>query len=186
MLEELKSKFSNGVQSALESYENDLAKIRTGRANPSLLDGITIEQYGQRQPLQHIARILASDARSLTITPYDPSTIAAINNAIREDLQLGLNPSDDGKVIRIPMPEMTTERRQQFVKQVSGRAEEAKVSLRNTRHDVLDHAKQKQKDSEISQDDSKRFETEISKSLEDANNKIDELAKAKEQEILTV
>lgn len=186
MIKDLESELKIKFGAAISHYEDELKKTRTGRANPAMLEGVMVEVYGQRTPLPHIARILATDAKLLTITPYDTSNIEAISKAIREDSSLGVNPADDGKVIRVPVPEMTTQRRQEIVKQVFAESENAKISLRNARHDVLETAKSFQKEGDISEDDYRRFEQTVKDEIDSANSKLEEMAKAKEKEIMTI
>jgi ribosome recycling factor len=186
MIPTLISQLQGKITKATTHLEEELKKIRGGRAHPGVLEGVQVETYGQRTPLTHIARILASDARTLTVTPYDTSTLSTIAKAIREDQSLGLNPMDDGKVIRVSMPEMTTERRQQIMKLVSTKAEECRITLRTIRHDLLEDAKAGQKNGEITEDELKRFEQDVTKALEIAQQSINEQVKVKEQEVMTV
>lgn len=174
------------MQKALDHFESELKKIRTGRANPQMLEGITVEAYGQQMPLQHVANINAVDAQLLQITPYDPNTLDDISAAIRNDNSLGLNPSDDGKVIRVPIPPLTTERREKIVKQVGEKAEECRISLRNARHEVINTAKEKQKANDINEDEYHRAEKQATEMIEDFQKRIDERVKAKEEELMTV
>jgi ribosome recycling factor len=186
MLPTLSAQLRDKLDKALAHLGDELKKIRSGRAHPGILGGLMIETYGQKAPLMHSARILASDARTLTITPYDASTLPAIAKAIREDQALGLNPMDDGKVIRVTMPEMNTERREQIMKLVSTKAEECRITLRAIRHDLLEDAKAGQKSGEITEDELKRFDQDVAKALEGAQQSINEQVKAKEQEVMTV
>jgi len=174
------------MKETVEHFSGELGKIRTGRANPQMLAGLTVEVYGQQTLLEHAATINAVDAQLLQITPYDPSNLEAVSVAIRDNQSLGLNPSDDGKVVRVPIPSLTTERRQQIVKQVGEKAEQAKISLRNARHGALDAAKSAKKDGDISEDDFHRFEKQIDQSMNDYQTQLEEHAEAKEQEIMTV
>jgi ribosome recycling factor len=186
MLPTLSTQLRDKLAKALAYLSEELKKIRGGRAHPGILDGLLVENYGQKTPLMHVARVLASDARTLTITPYDSSTLPAITKAIREDQALGLNPMDDGKVVRITMPEMTTERREQILKLVSTKAEECRIAIRATRHDLLEDAKAGQKSGEITEDEFKRFDQEVTKAMDGAQKSIDEQVKAKETEVMTV
>lgn len=183
---ELQSSLKSKINLALSHLSEELKKLRSGRANPAMLDAVMVEVYGQKQPIAHVARVMASDARSLVVTPYDPSQLAVIAAAIREDQSLGINPVDDGRVIRLNLPEMTSERREQIVKQAHIKAEECRVSLRNARHEILDQAKQAQKSSEMSEDDYKRFEQIVTKELDAAQTQIENQIKAKEEELRTV
>ena len=174
------------MDSSLEHYATELKKIRTGRASASVLEGVNVEVYGQPMLLPHIANINALDAQTLQITPFDPNNLAAISTAIRENQSLGLNPSDDGHVVRVPIPPMTEERRIEVVKNVGEKAEEAKISLRNVRHELLKSAKAQEKDKEISNDDYRNIEKKVTEYIEDYQKRIDELAKVKEDEVMTI
>lgn len=181
-IEEAKQKLTQAV----EHFESELKKLRTGRASVSMLENVQVEVYGQAMPLQHTATVTVLDAQMLQIAPYDPSNLDGISASIREDQALGLNPSDDGKVIRVPIPPMTEERRQEVVKQLRDKVEQANISMRNVRHEVLNAAKEQLKDKEISEEDSKRVEKQVTDLMAETKAKIDEIAKAKETDILTV
>lgn len=174
------------MQEALAHFEEELKKIRTGRANASMVDGVFVEAYGTMMPLNQVASIQATDATLIVITPFDPTTLNAISEAIRSNHSLGLNPADDGKVVRVPIPPLTEERRKEFAKLIGEKAEQAKISLRNTRHDALDDEKKREKSSEISKDDLYDSEQELNKMIEKFNSKIDSLSKQKESEVLSV
>ena len=120
----------------IERFKNEMKKVRTGRAHPDMLSGVKVEVYGQYMPLNQVANITAADATLLVITPFDPSNIQAIASAIRADQSLGLNPADDGRIIRVPIPALTEERRKEIVKNASAKVEEAKVAIRNAREDA--------------------------------------------------
>ncbi len=174
------------MNEAVNHLKEQLKKLRTGRANASMLDAVSVEVYGQQSPLNHIATINVVDAQMIQISPFDPNNLEAISAAIRDDQSLGLNPADDGQVVRLQIPPMTTERRHEVVKQLNERVEETKVSLRNTRHEVLKTAKQQWKDNELGEDDYKKVENDMNDMVDDFQKQIDELAKAKETEIMTV
>jgi len=174
------------MQETTDHFKQELAKIRTGRANPQMLQGVMVDVYGQQTPLEHAATVNAVDAQLLQITPYDPNNLDTISAVIRDDQSLGLNPSDDGKVVRVPIPALTTERREQIVKQVGEKIEKAKVSLRNARHDALDEAKTAKNDGDISEDEYHRFEKQVGELLSGTQDEIEQLAETKEQEIMTV
>lgn len=171
---------------AMDHFDSELKKIRTGRASSGILEGVRVMVYGQETPLLHAANVNALDAQTLQITPFDPNNLAAISTAIREDQSLGLNPADDGRVVRVPIPPMTEERRREVVKQVSEKAEEAKISLRNTRHELMKSTKQQEKDGDISRDDYADTEKAIAEHMDELHKTIEEASKAKEQEIMTV
>jgi ribosome recycling factor len=174
------------MQGALEHFVSELAKIRTGRAHPSMLDGIKVEAYGTLMPLNQVANITAPEAQLLQITPFDPSTIQAVAAAIRNDQGLGLNPSDDGRVVRVPVPPLTEERRRQLVKQASEKLEDARIAFRNVRQDGLKDAKAKKESKEISEDDLKLVEKEFDRLMQEYQAKLDEAFKLKEKDILTI
>ena len=171
---------------ALDHFKEELKKIRTGRAHVNQLDGISIEAYGVKMPLNQVASISAPEAQMLMITPFDPTNIPAISAAIRADQALGLNPSDDGRVVRVPVPSLTEERRRQIVKQAGEKVEESRIVLRNIRQDAFKDIKRQKDDKNFSEDDAKRFEKEIDKLMSDLSTKIDQSFKEKEKEILTI
>jgi len=171
---------------ALMHFEDELKKVRTGRSHPSMLDGILVEVYGQKMPLNQVANITAPESQLLQITPFDPSNVQAIAGAIRADQSLGFNPSDDGRVVRVPVPPLTEERRRQLVKQTSEKVEEVRIALRNIRQDGLKEAKRKKDAKELSEDDVKRVEKEFDKLMSDFQEKIEATFKAKEKDILTI
>lgn len=171
---------------ALMHFEDELKKVRTGRAHPSMLDSIKVEVYGTQLPLNQAANITAPEPQLLQVTPFDPSNLQAIAGAIRADQSLGFNPSDDGRVVRVPVPPLTEERRKQLVKQTGEKVEEARIALRNIRQDGLKDAKRKKDAKELSEDDVKRVEKEFDKLMADYQGKIEEAFKAKEKDILTI
>ena len=179
-------KYKKLMEEALGKFKEELKKVRTGRAHPDMLAGVKVEAYGQWMPLNQVANVTVSGATMLLITPYDPSTIPGISNAIRSDSTLGLNPSDDGRVVRVPIPPLTEERRKEIVKQVKKMSEDAKVALRNIRRDAVDAFKKKQKASEITEDDLKQAEKDLQKLTDDSCKKIDELLAKKEKELMAV
>jgi len=171
---------------AFMHFEDELKKVRTGRAHPAMLDGIQAEAYGQKMPLNQVANITVPEPQLLQVTPFDPGNIQAITAAIRADQSLGFNPSDDGRVIRVPVPPLTEERRKLLVKQTGEKVEEARIALRNIRQDALKDAKRKKDDKELSEDDVKRVEKDIDKLMSDFQTKIDATFKEKEKDILTI
>ncbi len=178
--------FEDKFAMAVAHFEDELKKVRTGRAHPSMLDDLQVEAYGQRMPLNQVANVTAPEPQLLTITPFDPSNIQAIATAIRNDQALGLNPSDDGRVVRVPIPPLTEERRHQIVKQTSEKAEEARITLRNVRQDAQREAKRLKDAKELSEDDLKRAEKSIDDLMTRFNGAIDTTFKDKEKEILTL
>lgn len=171
---------------AVVHFEDELKKVRTGRAHPSMLDSIKVEAYGQMMPLNQVANITAPEPQLLAITPFDPSNIQAISAAIRNDQSLGLNPSDDGRLVRVPIPPLTEERRKALVKQTSEKVEDAKIALRNIRQDALKAVKQSKDNKELSEDDAKRAEKQVDDTIAKYNAQIDEAFKVKEKDILTI
>jgi ribosome recycling factor len=178
--------YEEKMTNALAHFEEELKKVRTGRAHPAMLDGILGEAYGQQMPLNQMANVTAPEPQMLLVTPFDPSNLQSIVEAIRKDQSLGFNPSDDGRVIRVPVPPLTEERRKQLVKQTGEKVEEARIALRNIRQDGLKDAKRKKDAKEMSEDDLKRVEKEFDKFMVDYQAKIDEVFKAKEKDILTI
>jgi ribosome recycling factor len=171
---------------AVEHFEDELKKLRTGRAHASMLDGVQVEAYGVAMPLNQVAGISTPEPQLLQISPFDPSNIAAITNAIRNDQSLGMNPSDDGRVVRVPVPPLTEDRRRDIVKQVSGKQEEAMISMRNVRHDALDIIDKAKKAKDIGEDDAKRLEKQVDDAMNAARDRAEQAAKAREQDIMTV
>lgn len=171
---------------ALAHFEDELKKVRTGRSHPSMLESVQVEVYGQRMPLNQVANVTAPEPQLLQITPFDPSNVQAIAAAIRADQSLGFNPSDDGRIVRVPVPPLTEERRKQLVKQTGEKVEEARIALRNVRQDGLKDAKRKKDAKELSEDDVKRVEKEFDKLMAEYQDKIENAFRAKEKDILTI
>lgn len=174
------------MESALEHFSEELKKVRTGRAHPSMLDSIKVEVYGTQMPLNQAANVTAPEPQLLQVTPFDPGNIQAITAAIRNDQALGLNPADDGRLIRVPVPPLTEERRKLLVKQTGEKVEEARIALRNIRQDGLKEAKRKKDAKELSEDDVKAIEKEFDKLMSQYQEKIEATFKAKEQDILKI
>jgi ribosome recycling factor len=170
---------------SVESTRTELATVRTGRASPHLLDRIIVDYYGAATPLNQLSNVATTDARLLTVTPYDKGAIGAIEKAISES-DVGLTPNNDGNVIRLQVPELTEERRRDMVKMVHGVAEEGKVAIRNVRRDVLSDLRDLKKDGDVGEDDERRGETDLQARTDKAIGEIDALMKGKEEEILTV
>ena len=171
---------------AVSHFEDELKKVRTGRAHPSMLDGIQVEAYGQKMPLNQVANVVAPEPQMVTVTPFDPTNLQAISAAIRADQSLGLNPSDDGRLVRVPIPPLTEERRKQIVKQTSEKVEDAKIALRNIRQDAFKEIKRMKDAKELSEDDQKRAEKGIDDTMATISAQVDTLFKGKEKEILTL
>jgi ribosome recycling factor len=168
------------MKKSVEAASHDFASLRTGRANPSLVDSIKVDYYGQAMPLPQLATVTVPESRLLLITPYDKSSLGAIEKAITKS-DLNLNPANDGQAIRLSIPPLTQERRKDYVKQLANKAEGARVSMRNIRRDAMDRAK---KDDEITDDEVKRLEKDMQKLLDKYVAEADALAKAKEVELL--
>lgn len=171
---------------AVEHFQSNLKSLRTGRASASMLDGVTIEAYGAQMPLNQVATVTTPEAQLIQITPFDPNNLQAIANAIRNNPQLGMNPSDDGRVVRVPVPPLTEERRRDIVKQVSQRQEDCMIALRGIRRDALDVIDKAKKAKEVGEDDAKRLTAQIEDHLKLATSQVEAAAKAKEQEIMTI
>ena len=178
--------YEDKMAQAFGHFQDELKKVRTGRAHAGMLDGVMVEAYGTRMPLNQVANVTAPEAQMLLVTPFDPSNITAISAAIRDNQSLGFNPSDDGRVVRVPVPALTEERRKQLVKQVSERVEEARIAMRTIRQDALKDAKRMQDATELGEDDLKRVEKEIDALMSKVQTQIDEAFKAKEKDVLTV
>ena len=171
------------MEDTILRFKDEMKKVRTGRAHPDMLSGIKVEVYGQFMPLNQAANITAADATLLVITPFDPANIAAIESAIRADQSLGLNPADDGRVIRVPIPPLTEERRKEIVKNASTKVENAKVALRNIREDARKAVKIA---AELSEDVKKRAEKDIDDLTKEFTDKIDAEFKTKTDEIMKI
>lgn len=182
IVSDAQAKFKNAVN----HFHEDLKKVRTGRAHPSMLDGVVVKAYGADMPLIQVGNVTAPEGQLLQITPFDPNNIQAIASAIRDNPTLGLNPSDDGRVVRIPIPSLTEDRRREYVKVVGGKTEDAMVSLRNIRHDALKAIDQAKKDKEIGEDEAKRLQKLVDDAMTGAKSEADSAAKTKEQEILKI
>ena len=173
------------MESSVTVFQKELAGIRTGRASLALLDGIKVDYYGNPTPLNQVANLSVPESRSITIQPWDISITPVIEKAILSS-DLGLTPSNDGKIIRISIPPLTEERRKQLVKVVKKLAEDCKVAIRNIRRDSMEHLKALEKDKKISQDDHKKSHDEIQKITDKFINKVDEITAKKDKEILEV
>jgi ribosome recycling factor len=173
------------MRGAVESVKSNFATIRTGRANPALLDRVEVEAYGSRMPLRSVANVGAPDPRLLTVTPFDASTLKNIERAIR-DSDIGLNPQNDGKIIRLPIPELTEERRRELIRLTRHMAEEGRVSVRNVRRDEMKDVHELRKEGEISQDDEHRAEAELQRLTDDYVKRIEAALADKEAELLEV
>ncbi|MFA9558053.1 ribosome recycling factor [Evansella sp. AB-rgal1] len=179
------SQAEDRMNKSVDSFRKELATIRAGRANPSLLDKVQVEYYGMPTPLNQLATIAVPEARMLTIQPFDKSSISDIERAIQK-ADLGLSPSNDGNIIRISIPALTEERRKDLVKLVGRFTEDAKVAVRNIRRDTNDELKKLEKDGELTEDDLRRSQDDVQKLTDGVIKNVDEIAKQKEQEIMEV
>ncbi|HEY1284839.1 MAG TPA: ribosome recycling factor [Solirubrobacterales bacterium] len=185
LIDEMLNEARERMGKSVESSRNELATVRTGRASPHLLDRITVDYYGSQTPLKQLANVAASDARLLTVTPFDKSSIGSIEKAI-QDSDVGLTPNNDGNLIRLQIPELTEDRRREMVKIVHGVAEEGRVAIRNIRRDTMHDLRELKKEGEAGEDDERRAESTLQKHTDEAIAEIDALLKGKEEEILEV
>jgi ribosome recycling factor len=184
-LAEIKKTAEQKMNQSLESLKNNLAKVRTGRANPALLDTVQVEYYGSMLPLSQVANLTLLDARTIGVAPWEKGMGAKIEKAIRES-DLGLNPASQGDLIRVPIPAMTEERRKELSKVVKGEGEQSKIAVRNLRRDANEHVKKLVKDKLASEDDERRSQEEIQKLTDKMIAEVDKIVAAKEQEIMAI
>jgi ribosome recycling factor len=183
MLENLKKDAKQRMQKSVVSLSQGLTKLRTGRAHPSLLEQIVVSYYGTDTPLNQVANIAVEDSRTLSITPWEPQLVSAIEKAVQNS-QLGLNPVTAGRTIRVPLPDLTEERRKDLARVVKHEAEQARVAVRNVRRDVLTEIKGLLKSKQITEDDERRAEQEIQKITDKSIADIDKISEDKQQEIM--
>lgn len=183
MLDEAEELAKDGMDKAIERLKKELARVRAGRANPALLDEVKVDSYGTQLPLKQAATVSVGDARLLVVKPYDRNNIAAIERAINNS-QLGLNASNDGVIVRVPIPALTEERRKQLVKQVHDAGEEAKIAIRQARRDANDLLKQAEKDKEVSEDDRDRGLANIQELTDKKVKEAEGIVSDKEKDIL--
>ncbi len=185
MLDDVHKELLTSISKAHEVLKRDLGKLRAGRANPNLLDGIRVDYYGTQTPLSQMAHINVPEARLLTVKPWDKTAIKAVEKALRES-DLGLNPQPDGDIIRIPLPPLTEERRKEFVKIAKKYGEECKVTIRKARHDALDMLSQIETDGEASADEVDRSKKKAEEAVSDGSKQVDAMVAHKEKDILEV
>ena len=185
MIDDILKDAKTRMGKSADSLDNDLARMRTGRAHPSLLENVKVDYYGAESPLSQVANINTEDARMLTVTPWEQSMVKAVEKAII-DSDLGLNPNTAGTVIRVPVPPMTEERRRDMVKLVRGEAENARVAVRNIRRDANSDLKELEKEKEISKDDLRRGEERVQKATDEAIERVDTLLQKKESDLMEV
>jgi ribosome recycling factor len=182
VLQETKTKLAT----ATEHFKQEIGKIRTGRAHPGMLDAVMVEVYGQPMMLKAVAGISAPEAQLLQITPFDPTNLKAISDAIRDNQSLGLTPMDDGRVVRISIPPLTAETRQQMAKILGQKVEDCLITARNLRHEAIKQAEQAEKDKQIGKDERFNFEKQIDELLAKQKADVEALARTKESEILSI
>ena len=184
-MDALLTTYSENMQKTISLLKSDYASVRAGRANPAVLDKIVVDYYGAPMAINQMASVSVTEARMLTIQPYDATAIKNIEKAIQAS-DLGINPMNDGRVIRLTFPTPTEERRRELSKEVRKMAEDAKIALRSIRRDALEKFKKQQKASEITEDDYSRLEDEMQKLIDDKSKEVDEISKNKEKEIMEI
>ena len=186
MDKEVIAELTDSLKKVQEHFAGELNKLRTGRAHPSMIDGVMVEAYGVQTPLIQLATISTPEPQLIQISPFDPTTLEPISSAIRNNQSLGLNPVDDGRLVRIQIPTLTTGRRQQIVKQLGEKQEEAHIGVRKARQSAVSTVDKSKKAKEISEDDAKRLQKQIDDAISAGNATIDTMTKDKEAEILKV
>lgn len=185
MIEQILSTHKENFEKAIEHYLHELSGVRTGRANPALLNTVQVESYGSKMPLEHVASVTVSDAKTLVISPWDKGQMQAIEKGIQM-ANLGFNPSNDGVVIRISLPALNEERRKEMVKLVSQMAEKARIGIRNAREAVIKEMKKAESDKQMSKDDLQAGQKKLQEIVDKYNEEIKQHAETKEKEIMTV
>ena len=185
MIEEFKADAAERMDKALDALAATLGRLRTGRAHPSILDGLLVEYYGSATPLRQVANVVAADARMLTITPYDKGAVRDIERAIINS-DLGLNPASAGEVIRVPMPPLTEETRKALIRQARQEAEHTRVSIRNIRRDVLADIRELTKAKEISEDDERRAQEDVQRITDRHIARVDQILAEKEKDLMEI
>jgi ribosome recycling factor len=185
MEQEVRKKLNDKMDKAIEALKKHLASMRTGRASLSIFDDLMVDYFGTPTPLSHVATLSVPESRLITIQPWDPKVISDIEKAIQKS-ELGLNPGNDGKIIRISIPTLTEERRKEIVKQVHKKGEEAKISIRNIRRECNEEMKKIEKEEHVSEDDTKKSIEEIQKITDSYIKKVDETVAHKEEEVMEV
>lgn len=186
MVKDLLDQVDPKMTKAVEHYEHELQGLRTGRASGTLVEGITVEMYGQTTPVRQVATINTPDARTISITPWDKSALPLIEKAIRDTQSLGLSPVSDGNTIRLNIPPLTEERRKEIVKQLGEKTEACYIALRNVRHDALSEARKQEKAKQATQDDLKWAEAELNKKMEKFKSQVAQIEKSKTAEIMAI
>lgn len=186
MVSEILSQTGPKFDKAIEHLNEELKSIRTGRATVSLVDGITVEVYGQHMPLRQLATLGTPDAHTIAITPWDRATMPMVEKAIRDSQSLGLTPNNDGTTIRLNIPQLTEDRRREIAKTVGDKVEQCRVALRNGRHEALDEVRRAAKNKLATEDDVRYTEEQLNKKIDEYQKKIEVIQAAKEQEIMSV
>ena len=176
------TEYRKAMENAITRFQDEMKKVRTGRAHPDMLANVKVEAYGQYMPLNQVSNVTTSGGTMLLVTPFDPTNIQAISKAIREDQTLGLNPSDDGHVVRVPVPSLTEERRKEIVKTASSKVEDAKIAIRNVRED----ARKELKSAELPEDTTNKAEKSIDELTKKFTDQVDVLFKDKTAEIMAI
>ena len=185
MIDDVLKDLQTSIGKAHEALKRDLAKLRTGRASANMLDSVRVDYYGTPTPLSQMANVAVPEARLLTVKPWDKSQIKAVERALRES-DLGLNPSNDGNLIRIPIPPLTEERRREYVRLLHKYAEEGRVAVRQARQHANDDVKKRQKDGEFTEDEARRSQEQVQKLTDEYVHKVEDLLKKKEAEVMEV
>jgi ribosome recycling factor len=185
MFDQVKKSLNEQMDKTIKSLQNNLSKVRTGRASPTVLDGIQVDFYGTMSPLKQVGQISTPEARLLQIQPFDKSMLPKIEKAIF-DANIGVTPNNDGNVIRIPFPALTEDKRKDLVKEVKKIGEDTKVAIRNIRREQNDKVKKGEKDKVVSEDESKKYQTEIQTITDNFTKEVDKLIASKEKELMTV
>ncbi len=185
MIDQIISKHQEEFNKVMDHFGHELNSVRTGRANPALLSTVMVESYGSRMPIEHLASVSVTDAKTLTISPWDKSQLGAIDKAIQM-ANLGFNPSNDGNVIRITLPAMSEERRKEMVKMIGQMGEQARIGVRNVRETIMKEFKKAESDGKISKDDLTHGQKKLQESIDKLNEEIKKLSEVKEKEVMTV
>lgn len=180
------NQFKIKSDAALDHFKGELSKLRTGRASSSMLDKVVVEAYGVNMPLRQVATVTAPEAQLIQVSPFDNNNIQAIASAIRDDQSLGLNPVDDGNIIRVPIPPLTTERRAEIAKQLGEKVENTMISIRASRHEAMKQVEESERNKLLTKDDHQSVQKQIDELVSKYRQDTDKLAKTKEQEIMTV
>ena len=178
--------YTQRFESTVDHLTEELKKVRTGRAHPDMLDGIMVEVYGAKMPLNQVASVSAPEPQQLLVAPFDPANIQPIANAIRNDSTLGFNPADDGRNVRVPIPPLTEDRRRDIVKSLGEKVENARIGLRNVREEARKAAKLQKDAKTFGEDELKRIEKNIDAEVDNFNKRIDDILSSKESEIMTI